>query len=136
MSENRFIIVKSIYDYYALVDKERKDTKQILLLSLHKEQLDNVADLLNERYSIICRDEKSIETMMSNMEKLENENEQLRKTMNEVIELLVEEVDLFSDKATEHDIIAYKEMNDFDNKDAYYMCISTKKAIKMLQRCL
>lgn len=67
---------------------------------------------------------------------LEEENEQLQKTINEVIELLTEEVDLFSDKATEHDIIAYKEMNEFDNKDAYYMCISTKKAIKMLQRCL
>lgn len=64
------------------------------------------------------------------------ENKRLRKTINEVIELLAEEVDLFSDKATEHDIIAYKEMNEFDNKDAYYMCISTKKAIKMLQRCL
>jgi len=50
MSKKRFVIIKSIYDYYALVDKERKDTKQILLLSLHKEQLDNVADLLNELY--------------------------------------------------------------------------------------
>ena len=68
--------------------------------------------------------------------KLQEENEQLRKTINEVIELLLEEVDLFSDKATEHDIIAYKEMNEFDNKDAYYMCISTKKAIQMLQRCV
>ncbi len=50
MSEKRFVIIKSIYDYYALVDKERKDTKQILLLSLHEEQLNNVADLLNELY--------------------------------------------------------------------------------------
>ena len=50
MSKKRFVIIKSIYDYYALVDKERKDTKQILLLSLHKEQLDNVANLLNELY--------------------------------------------------------------------------------------
>lgn len=74
--------------------------------------------------------------LVDKLNELVEENEQLRKTMNEVIELLVEEVDLFSDKATEHDIIAYKEMNDFDNKDAYYMCISTKKAIKMLQRCL
>ena len=49
MSEKRFIIVKSIYDYYALVDKERKDTKQILILSLHKEQLGAVCDLLNEQ---------------------------------------------------------------------------------------
>ena len=50
MSEKRFVIIKSIYDYYALVDKERKDIKQILLLSLHEEQLNNVADLLNELY--------------------------------------------------------------------------------------
>lgn len=65
---------------------------------------------------------------------LSEENEQLRKTINEVLELLLEEVDLFSDKATEHDIIAYKEMNQFDNKDAYYMCTATKKAIEKLKR--
>ena len=53
MSEKRFIIVKSIYDYSALVDKERKDTKQILILSLHKEQLGAVCDLLNEQQATI-----------------------------------------------------------------------------------
>ena len=53
--------------------------------------------------------------------------------MKEVKDLLEEEVDLFSDKATEHDINAYVELREFDNKDAYYMAISTKKAIKMLK---
>ena len=49
MSEKRFIIVKSIENYYALVDKERDDIGEIILLSLHKEeQLDEVVDLLNE----------------------------------------------------------------------------------------
>ena len=61
------------------------------------------------------------------------ENEQLKQTMQEVAELLSEEVDLFSDKATEHDICAYVELKELDNKDAYYMAISTKKAIKMLK---
>lgn len=65
--------------------------------------------------------------------KLEKENEQLRQTMQKVCELLEEEVDLFSDKATEHDVIAYCEMQDFDNKDAYYICTATKKAIQMLK---
>ena len=64
---------------------------------------------------------------------LYEENEQLKSTMKEVAELLEEEVDLFSDKATEHDINAYVELREFDNKDAYYMAISTKKAIKMLK---
>lgn len=43
---------------------------------------------------------------------------------------LLSEADLFSDKATEHDIIAYSEMLDFDNKDAY----SIACAIAMIKK--
>lgn len=64
---------------------------------------------------------------------LRKENEQLKSVVNEVIELLSEEVDVFSDKATEHDINAYIELNELDNKDAYYMATATKKAIKLLK---
>lgn len=64
---------------------------------------------------------------------LNDENEQLKSTIKEVIELLSEEVDLFTDKATEHDINAYIELKELDNKDAFYMAIATKKAIKMLK---
>lgn len=53
MSEKRFIIVKSIENYYALVDKEREDKEQILIFSLHKEQLGVVCDLLNEQQDLI-----------------------------------------------------------------------------------
>ena len=63
MSEKRFIIVKSIYDYYALVDKERKDTKQILILSLHKEQLGAVCDLLNEQQDTIIKQDEEIKKL-------------------------------------------------------------------------
>lgn len=65
--------------------------------------------------------------------KIVKENEQLKSTIKEVIELLSEEVDLFTDKATEHDINAYIELKELDNKDAFYMAIATKKAIKMLK---
>ena len=68
--------------------------------------------------------------------KLADENEQLKSTIKEVLELLSEEVDLFSDKATEHDINAYVELKELDNKDAYYMATATKKAIKILKGCL
>jgi hypothetical protein len=81
-------------------------------------------------------DVKTIPNTMEIIEansKLEKENEQLKTTMKEVAELLEEEVDLFSDKATEHDINAYVELKKLDNKDAYYMATSTKKAIKMLK---
>lgn len=100
--------------------------------------------MMNEkRYYVSCAGylcDKDLSNTLSIFEcadllnQLTKENEKLRKTINEVIELLLEEVDLFSDKATEHDIIAYKEMNQFDNKDAYYMCTATKKAIEKLKR--
>ena len=67
------------------------------------------------------------------LNELYRENEQLKSTIKDVVELLSEEVDLFSDKALEHDICAYIELKELDNKDAYYMAISTKKAIKMLK---
>ena len=65
--------------------------------------------------------------------RLVKENEKLKSTVKEVLGLLSDEVDLFSDKATEHDINAYVELKELDNKDAYYMAIATKKAIKILK---
>lgn len=61
------------------------------------------------------------------------EIKRLKRTMKGVAELLSIEADLFSDKATEHDINAYIELKEFDNKDAYCMAVSIKKAIKMLR---
>ena len=60
MSEKRFIIVKSIENFYALVDKERDDKEQILIFSLHKEKLDVVCGLLNEQETRIDLLEKGI----------------------------------------------------------------------------
>ena len=67
---------------------------------------------------------------------LKKENRALKQVIKEVLKLLEEEVDLFSDKATEHDINAYIELRELDNKDAYYMAISTKKAIKLLKEMM
>lgn len=58
-------------------------------------------------------------------------NEQ-QATINKVYELL-EEADIFSDEATEHDIKDYIELQEFDNKDAYYLACGIKKAIKLLK---
>ena len=80
-----------------------------------------------------CSDEKEI---VNRLNGLYEENEKLISTIKEVIELLSEEVDLFTDKATEHDINAYIELKELDNKDAFYMAITTKKAIKMLKEHL
>ena len=68
---------------------------------------------------------------MSEGEVVDLLNEQ-QATINKVYELL-EEADIFSDKATEHDIKAYIELREFDNKDAYYLACGIKKAIKLLK---
>lgn len=58
----------------------------------HYYSLREVVDLLNGQHSIIRRDETSIKTMMSNMEKLEKENEQLRQFINNGRRLSVKEL--------------------------------------------
>lgn len=52
--------------------------------------LEEILDLLNRQQSIIRKDRISIETMMSNMEKLEKENEKLRKNNEQLKEKLRE----------------------------------------------
>ena len=84
-------------------------------------------------HSMSENSEKNVKLCINKMNELAEENEQLKSTIKEVIELLSEEVDLFTYKATEHDINAYIELKELDNKDAFYMAIATKKAIKMLK---
>ena len=84
-------------------------------------------------YSMSASSEKNVKLCINKMNELADENEQLKSTIKEVIELLSEEVDLFIDKTTEYDINAYIKLKELDNKDAFYMAIATKKAIKMLK---
>ena len=100
------------------LEKENEELKQEMgdLGTAHAEEINKIEDGFDDEIL-----------------KLEKENEQLKSTIKEVTELLSEEVDLFSDKATEHDINAYVELKELDNKDAYYMATATKKAIKMLK---
>ena len=93
---------------------------------------DGVVTSVNEE-ELVYVDKNELEQLIENYQQLEKENEQLKSTIKEVTELLSDEVDLFSDKATEHDINAYVELKELDNKDAYYMATATKKAIKMLK---
>ena len=102
-----------------------------------------IVDLLNEQQSIITGLNKQIEQLNlaiddllshTSCEKVKKENSDLRQNIT-IIKDLLSECDLFSDKATKHDIIAYKEMRQFDNKDAYCICTAIKKAIEKLKRC-
>ena len=93
---------------------------------------DGVVTSVNEE-ELVYVDKNELEQLIENYQQLEKENEQLKSRIKEVTELLSEEVDLFSDKATEHDINAYMELKELDNKDAFYMATATKKAIRMLK---
>ena len=103
------------------------------------EDLYEVAELLNEQQEHITHLEdtndnfriKLIEDIEA-MEQAEKKIGEQQTTINKVYELL-EEADIFSDEATEHDIKAYIELQEFDNKDAYYLACDIKKAIKLLK---
>ena len=104
--------------------------KRFKLISINEQY---VSANLYDNGTFIGSIENGEELIVEVLNQLSDENEQLKQSIKEVIELLSEEVDVFSEKATEHDIIAYRELNQLDNKDAYYMATATKKAIKMLK---
>ena len=95
--------------YYNIRDR-KKEGNNVLFMVGGKYTSKEIVDRLNEQEERIQR---------------------LKRIMKGVAELLSIEADLFSDKATEHDINAYIELKEFDNKDAYYMAVSIKNAIKM-----
>ena len=93
---------------------------------------EGTAQKVDEENTVLV-DEKELEDFINKFNEQGETIERLKRTMKDVAELLSTEADLFSDKATEHDINAYIELKEFDNKDAYYMAVSIKKAIKMLK---
>ena len=124
MTEKRFRVFKfPDADKFGVSD----DIVEVTVAFCDKKwEADYLCDLLNDL-------NKDKEEQSKCILRLVKENEKLKSTVKEVLGLLSDEVDLFSDKATEHDINAYVELKELDNKDAYYMAIATKKAIKILK---
>lgn len=119
-----------IKDYFKVRDiaSNLKNENNLLKQKLAEEMKENYGNLDGINY---YQEENA--SLGERISDLECENVQLKQTMKEVAELLSDEVDLFSDKAIEHDINAYIELKELDNKDAYYMAKATKTAIKMLK---
>ena len=76
------------------------------------------------------------EEIVDRLNEQDTEISELKQTIRGVYEILSIDVDVFSDKATEHDINAYIELRELDNKDAYYMAKGTKKAIELLKKVI
>ena len=68
------------------------------------------------------------EKIANQLNELSEENEQLRNS----IQSFLKEADIFSEEATEHDIVAYREMGKFDNKDAYYLACAIAELKKVI----
>ena len=133
MTEKRFTIYTDQIDHWTIVglDLLQELTGRRLIVA----DIENILNGLYNENEELKKQLKSKEKAHTRCDelywKLYDENEQLKSR-----ELLSEEVDLFSDKATEHDINAYVELKELDNKDAFYMATATKKAIKILKGCL
>lgn len=138
MTEKRFTIYTDQIDHWTIVglDLLQELTGRRLIVA----DIENILNGLYNENEELKKQLKSKEKAHTRCDelywKLYDENEQLKSRIKEVTELLSEEVDLFSDKATEHDINAYVELKELDNKDAFYMATATKKAIKILKGCL
>lgn len=96
-------------------------------------------------------DEKEMTALQvtKKLNELAEENEQLRRIEVDFYGLLkgynlltkkirkikeiVKETDYFSDEATKHDTIAYREMHSFDNKDAHAIACAFKKIMEILE---
>ena len=140
MNEKRFTLLdETIFDN----EKQAEDGGRVTYWVVSYGQRQRLVGLLNEQQSIIQSLEEdneqlhlAIEDLLTHTscEKVKKENSDLRQNIT-IIKDLLSECDLFSDKATKHDIIAYKEMRQFDNKDAYCICTAIKKAIEKLKRC-
>ena len=133
MTENkRFTITQDFEEHH----RQIRDNGHIIMGCFIEPQAEVIVDFLNQ----LNDENEKLKSYTGEMEdylaSLEEKNEQLKSRIKEVTELLSEEVDLFSEKATEHDMNAYVELNQLDNKDAYYMATATKKAIKILKGCL
>lgn len=146
MTEKRFnchVKFSTMPNGIMVLDYERHGDEQTVIEDINREKAHRVMDRLNELNDENEQLKKTNQELNDELQEtigylslksgVEKENEQLKSTIKEVIELLSEEVDLFTDKATEHDINAYIELKELDNKDAFYMAIATKKAIKMLK---
>ena len=67
--------------------------------------------------------------------KRKKENEQLKQSIKKIYNTLQKE-DLFSDKTTCHDTIAYKEKFTFDDKDIYAIANSINEVIRILKEVI
>ena len=76
------------------------------------------------------------EEIVDRLNEQDTEISELKQTIRGVYEILSIDVDVFSDKATEHDINAYIELKELDNKDAYYIAKGTKKAMELLKKVM
>ena len=76
------------------------------------------------------------EEIVDRLNEQDTEISELKQTIRGVYEILSIDVDVFSDKATEHDINAYIELKELDNKDAYYIAKATKKAMELLKKVM
>lgn len=106
MTEKRYKRLVSSIDYYYCTDNQ------------------------NENQGLTEKD------MLNRLNEQDKEISELKQTIRDVYEILCIDVDVFSDKATEHDINAYIELRELDNKDAYYMAKGTKKALELLKKVI
>ena len=140
MTEKRYKRLVSSIDYYYCIDTndDKGLTEEDMLNRLNEqdEEIQKLKQKVNGLKSELSIWKEDANEHIQETNKLFEENKQLKQTIRDVYGILCIDVDVFSDKATEHDINAYIELRELDNKDAYYMAKGTKKAIELLKKVI
>lgn len=124
MNEKRFILCKKENVEYI----EDNSCIQLCGFDVICEMLNS----LNDENELLRKERNNLAEECSALFKqnsgLKKGNEQLR----DAIQSFLEEADIFSAEATKHDLNAYRELNRFDNKDAYYLACAIAELKKVI----
>lgn len=153
MTENkRFTITQDFEEHH----RQIRDNGYILMGCFVEPQAKVIVDLLNqlndeneqlkkkiEYYKEAKQEYKAdwkyasarAEKYEDKCDSLQDENEELEQIIKEAYNIL-QEANLFSNKATNLDIYAYSEMLKMDNKDAYAIATGIKEALKILKEMI
>ena len=124
------------YDEHLLSVEDKLESDLKVDLQYYKVKCANLEtgylDLQKENRKLKEGYKHHISELKSENEILIKESEELKQSIKKAYNIL-QEADLFSDKATTHDLIAFTQMLKLDNKDAYCIANSIKEALKILK---
>lgn len=99
------------------------------LIESQEKELKKKNEQISEWIEQHSKDIAKISEQNKLIQNLKEENDELKEKLDNIRREVIN-IDMFSDEALNHDIIAYREMHEFDNKDCYDIAWAIEKISK------